>query len=85
MSEYLYMIFKSMTHVLTAERAARKHGIQCRLVPIPRNLSTDCGMCVSVKAEDGDEFIRIAGEKGLSPERIEEHAGPGPGARCYSS
>ncbi len=85
MSDYLYMIFKSMTHVLTAERAARKRGISCRMVPIPRNMSTDCGMCVSVKAEDGDEFLEVVEEKGLKPERVEEHKDSGPGSRCYTT
>jgi hypothetical protein len=85
MSEYLYMIFRSMTHVLAAERAARKQGISCRMVPIPRNLSTDCGMCVSVKAEEGDAFIEAVGKKGLKPEKIEAHDGPAPASRCYTT
>ncbi len=85
MSDYLYMIFKSMTHVLTAERAARKGGITCRMVPIPRNISTDCGMCISVKVEDGESFLSVAKEKGAIPERVEEHKGSGPKSRCYST
>jgi len=84
-SDYLYMIFKSMTHVLTAERAARKGGITCRMVPIPRNISTDCGMCISVKVEDGESFLSVAKEKGAIPERVEEHKGSGPKSRCYST
>jgi len=74
-----------MTHVLAAERAARKQGISCRMVPIPRNLSTDCGMCVSVKADEGDAFLEALAGKGLKPEKIEEHQGPGPSSRCYTS
>lgn len=85
MSDHLFFIFKSMTHVLAAERAARKGGITCRMVPIPRNLSTDCGMCVSVKAEFGEELKELLKRKGLEPDRIEEHQGPVPGSRCYSS
>jgi len=83
-SDHLYMIFKSMTHVLAAERASRKQGVPCRMVPIPRNLSTDCGMCISLKTEHKDVFLEAIREKGLEPERIEEHKGPGPGSRCYS-
>ncbi|MCD4708781.1 MAG: DUF3343 domain-containing protein [Candidatus Sabulitectum sp.] len=85
MSDYLYMIFKSMTHVLAAERVARKSGISCRMVPIPRSLSTDCGMCISVKAEDGDSFLSVVKQKGFTPERVEEHKGSGPKSRCYSN
>ncbi len=85
MCDHLYMIFKSMTHVLSAERAARKERISCRMVPIPRNLSTDCGMCISLKAENGEAFLDAIKKVGLTPERIEEHKGSGPGSRCYSN
>ena len=74
-----------MTHVLSAERLARKNNIQCRMVPIPRNMSTDCGMCISVKAECGEALIALLGENGLDPERVEKKKGSGPGSRCYSS
>lgn len=85
MSKFLYVIFKSMTYVLSAERTARKSDISCRIIPIPRNLSTDCGMCISIKAEDYDVFLKAMEEKGLVPERVEEHKTSGPGARCYST
>ena len=85
MSDHLYMIFKSMTHVLSAERAARKCGVSCRMVPIPRHLSTDCGMCISVKIDDKQAFLTAVKQKDLFPERIEEHKGSGPKSRCYST
>ena len=85
MSKFLFVIFKSMTYVLSAERIARKGAISCRIIPIPRNLSTDCGMCISVKSEERDAFLELLEEKGLVPERVEEHKTSGPGARCYSS
>ncbi len=85
MNDHLYMIFKSMTHVLSAERAARANGVSCRMVPIPRNLSTDCGMCISVREEDKSAFLEAVEQKGFSPERIEAHKTSGPGGRCYSN
>jgi hypothetical protein len=78
------MIFKSMTYVLTAERAARRSGIFCRMVPIPRNISTDCGMCISVRAEDSEAFLESVKQKGFKPERVEKHKGSGPAGRSYS-
>ncbi len=83
MGDHLYMIFKSMTHVLSAERTARKSGIFCRMVPIPREISTDCGMCISVKTADGPAFLDVVKKKGLEPEKVEEHQGSGPKSRCY--
>jgi hypothetical protein len=34
--------------VLRAEKILKKHGIVHELVPVPRNLSSDCGMCVKL-------------------------------------
>ena len=85
MSSHIYMIYKSMTHVLAAERAARKGGVSCRMVPIPRNLSTDCGMCISVKEEESSAFLSVVEEKGLVPERVEEHKDSVPAGRCYTN
>ncbi|PIE51649.1 hypothetical protein CSA37_10585 [Candidatus Fermentibacteria bacterium] len=84
MADRLYMIFKTMTHVLMAQRAAREAGVQCRMVPIPRKLSTDCGMCIILNAEHSAAFLEALGKKGLKPDRVEESVGPVSGSRCYS-
>jgi len=37
--------------VLRAEKILKKHNIAHELVPVPRNLSSDCGMCVKLQDE----------------------------------
>lgn len=39
--------------MLKAEKILKQHTISHELVPVPRNLSSDCGMCV--KLEDDVE------------------------------
>jgi hypothetical protein len=34
--------------VLRAEKVLKQHNIPHELVPVPRNLSSDCGMCVKL-------------------------------------
>lgn len=34
--------------MLRAEKVLKKHNIAHELVPVPRNLSSDCGMCVKL-------------------------------------
>jgi hypothetical protein len=41
--------------VLKAEKALKKHGFNLELVPVPRNLSSDCGSCI--KLEDNIEDV----------------------------
>lgn len=38
-------LFQSIHHALLAERLLKEAGIPCKLIPIPRNLGSDCGVC----------------------------------------
>ena len=42
------------THVaaLKTHRSFRQKGIQARMAPVPRKISSSCGTCVFYKAED---------------------------------
>jgi len=45
----LYIIlFYTIHDVLRAEKILKKHNITHELVPVPRNLSSDCGICVKL-------------------------------------
>ncbi len=38
----------STSYALRAERVLARAGIDCKLIPVPRHLSSDCGVCVRV-------------------------------------
>jgi len=40
----------STGHALKAEKAIKAQGISCKLIPVPRHLSSDCGVCVCIPA-----------------------------------
>lgn len=40
------VLFPSVHHALRAERLLKEAGLPCKLIPIPRNLSSDCGVCL---------------------------------------
>jgi hypothetical protein len=44
------ILFQSMNHVLLAEKLLKGAGVSCRVIPIPRNLSSDCGVCIRFEA-----------------------------------
>ena len=48
----LVALFESIHHVLAAERALRQGGVWCDLVPVPRELSSDCGMAIEIRLQD---------------------------------
>ncbi len=60
------ILFHTSSHAIRAEKILQHEGIKCRLVPVPRLLSSDCGVCIRLAETDQ----QAAGEA-LSAARIE--------------
>ena len=43
---YGVVLFYSVSGALMAEKLLKKEGIEYRLIPVPRHMSSDCGVCV---------------------------------------
>jgi hypothetical protein len=41
-------LFHASAHALRAEKVLRRAGVACKLIPVPRHLSSDCGVCLRV-------------------------------------
>ena len=50
--DYTVILLPSTSHAIHAEAALRIAGIGCQLVPVPRHISSDCGVCVRIGRED---------------------------------
>ena len=48
----LVFLFESVSAVLVAEKVLKDMGITNKLIPVPRQLSSDCGVCIRVESED---------------------------------
>lgn len=44
--EYHVILFDSVHHALKSERILKERGIPHKLIPVPRNISSDCGICL---------------------------------------
>lgn len=51
---YVVFLFSSVSHVLKAEKVLKERGIVHKLIPMPRHISSDCGVCLRVEAEQQD-------------------------------
>jgi len=47
---YAVFLFPSVSHALKAESILKKAGIAHKLIPVPRQISSDCGVCLRVEA-----------------------------------
>jgi Putative Se/S carrier protein-like len=43
---FAVVLFESVSHALRAEKIFKAAGISCKLIPVPRRLSSDCGICL---------------------------------------
>lgn len=48
-TDHYIILFHTIHDVLRVEKILKQHSISHELVPVPRNLSSDCGMCVKLR------------------------------------
>ncbi|MBM4272028.1 MAG: DUF3343 domain-containing protein [Deltaproteobacteria bacterium] len=44
--EYYVALFESISQVLRSEKILKNAGIPHKLIPVPRHISSDCGVCL---------------------------------------
>jgi hypothetical protein len=63
---YAVILVYSTSHALKSERTLEQASIECKLIPVPRQLSSDCGVCVRVERDDTERAC-----KALQAARVE--------------
>ena len=51
-AQYAVIVVRSTSHALRAESILQRMNIACKLIPVPRHLSSDCGLCVRIREAD---------------------------------
>jgi hypothetical protein len=46
---YRVLLFESVSAALLAEKILKKRKVPHKLIPIPRHLSSDCGVCIRIR------------------------------------
>ena len=64
--QHSVVLFHSITGALQAEKRLKAKGIATKLIPVPRQLSSDCGVCLRFEHHDEPEV-----KKALEEERID--------------
>lgn len=54
MEREMILLVHTSGHAFSIEKALKKRKISCRLTPIPRKVSSDCGICVRFSEKDLD-------------------------------
>lgn len=57
--DYYVMLFKAVSYALKAEKILKTEGLPHKLIPVPRQISSDCGVCLRFESALQDD-IRAA-------------------------
>jgi hypothetical protein len=52
----LVALFKSVSHVIAAERVLKEAQVPHKIIPVPRKISSDCGVCIRFLPEHSELF-----------------------------
>ena len=62
----------STSYALRAEKLLAQAGIDCKLIPVPRQLSSDCGVCVRVAGDERSAALRALEDGSLEVEGVHD-------------
>ncbi|MDZ7293814.1 MAG: DUF3343 domain-containing protein [candidate division KSB1 bacterium] len=65
MRDYAIVLVASASHALRAEALLKAQGMPCKVIPVPRWLSSDCGVCVRVLRRDATRALEILDQEGV--------------------
>lgn len=54
---YCVALFDSVSHVMKAEKILKKAGVLYKLIPVPRSISSDCGVCLRFLPEEKETVV----------------------------
>jgi Putative Se/S carrier protein-like len=66
------VLFHSITGALQAEKRLKGKGVTIKLIPVPRQLSSDCGVCLRFRSDDEAEVKRALEEDRIGIQGIYE-------------
>jgi len=51
MSAFYVILFQSVNHAMKAEKALKEKGIRYKLIPVPKTISSECGVCLRISPD----------------------------------
>ncbi|MDI6763792.1 MAG: DUF3343 domain-containing protein [Thermodesulfobacteriota bacterium] len=67
---YGVILFPSTYFALRAEKKSKEKGLSVRLIPVPRHLSSDCGVCLRIFWEQRETIESLLKEEGVRMEGV---------------
>jgi hypothetical protein len=66
--QYTVILLHSTSHAIHAERLLNRAGIPSKMIPVPRHISSSCGVCIRVGRPDREAAQRVLQVAGVEIE-----------------
>jgi hypothetical protein len=71
------ILFRSIHHVIAAEGVFQERGVWCDMAPVPRSLSSDCGMAIEFRTSDLERVRDIFLDPRVQPHSVQQPCSDG--------
>jgi hypothetical protein len=51
-ARFCVLLFSSVSQALMAEKVLKREGLSHKVIPVPRQISSDCGVCIRFEPQD---------------------------------
>jgi hypothetical protein len=64
------IIVYSTNHAMYLEKLLKGAGVPCKMIPVPRHISSDCGVCLRIGRADIESAEHVVKTAGLDIQGI---------------
>lgn len=75
MNEYSVVLFHSTNFAVWANKVFKREGLDSKLVPVPRHLSSDCGYSVRIETNASAMAIELMESNGIEYDAVKSLSG----------
>jgi hypothetical protein len=72
-SGFTLMLLPSTNLVMRAEKILLAYNLKCKLIPVPRDISSECGVCLRIQKSDQESAVALLEEMKMKGLRTREY------------
>jgi len=72
LSDRAVILFHSSNYAMWAVDVLKQNKIENKLIPVPRDLSSDCGYCIQIDIKAKESVIKVLKEAGIEFDSIKD-------------
>jgi len=58
-NQYCVILFNSVSHALKSEKILKRENVPFKLIPVPKIISSDCGVCIRFSPENMEIIVSV--------------------------